>query len=599
MKMKDRNVTFLKKAACMMKRAAGSVWGWIKKHKVLTAVLAAVLLAGAFAAYRFLPAKPGVAAASYSFVRTVTLSRGDLDSTVSTTGTVESSVTSTVSYASGGMAQATVATVEVAVGDEVEEGDVIITLNSDSIKESIAKEEEALAERVAQAKEDYEAAAAAYNDAVAVYEAYEATVSAALTEQNNAYVAYQKAVNSVFSFETAYNNAASAQEKAGIEYNSKLAAYNAAAAALSDGEAALQAAETDEEKSAATAALTTLQQAELDAKAAMETAKAAYEAAQSETQDALSVLNDAKKACNYDSYASAYTQAQKDYTSARTQLDQYEAKVESAKETMDRAKETYDEADESETLESLYEQLAQTELTAQTSGKVTALNVRVGDTVNGTIATIQDTDALKISISISEADINSVSVGMRCRITSDATEGEVSGTLTQIDPITSQSGSFGAEVTVNQKDTGLLIGMNASVEIILSSTSDCFTVPIDAVGNDNDGKGDYIYRSTGGEGVDMTFEKVYVTTGESNDYYIEISGSDLAEGDVIRASADLTQGIETAESGTEEDTMTIPGMGGFGDMGGFGGDGGGMPDFGGGMPSGGDMPGFGGGPSGG
>ena len=57
-------------------------------------------------------------------------------------------------------------------------------------------------------------------------------------------------------------------------------------------------------------------------------------------------------------------------------------------------------------------------------------------------------------------------------------------------------------------------------------------------------------RKTGGEGVDMTFEQVTVTTGDTNDFYVEITGSDLQEGDVIRSSADLTQGIETSSDST-------------------------------------------------
>lgn len=154
---------------------------------------------------------------------------------------------------------------------------------------------------------------------------------------------------------------------------------------------------------------------------------------------------------------------------------------------------------------------------------------------------------------------------MKCRITSDATGSTViNGTLTQIDPVAGQSGTFGAEVTVDDENTGLLVGMNASVDIVLSSTADCFTVPIDAIGNDDDGNGDYVYRKTGGEGVDLTFEKVYVTTGEKNDYYIEISSANLSEGDVIRASSDLTQGLETSET-TSSDMgfMMGGGMGGM------------------------------------
>ncbi len=47
----------------------------------------------------------------------------------------------------------------------------------------------------------------------------------------------------------------------------------------------------------------------------------------------------------------------------------------------------------------------------------------------------------------------------------------------------------------------------------------------------------------------MTFEQVAVTEGDTNDYYVEITGDDLNEGDVIRATADLAQGVETSSSG--------------------------------------------------
>ena len=308
-----------------------------------------------------------------------------------------------------------------------------------------------------------------------------------------------------------------------------------------------------------------------------EQAQQAYEAAQEKTQLAQEALNNAKLSCSYDERNSAYMEAETAYETARSQLEQLETMAETALETMEQAEESYEEASESSMLDELYEQLENCSLTAETSGKVTSLNVNVGDTPSGTIATIQDDTSLKISITISEADINNVSVGMECLISSDATEGEIEGQLTQIDPITTQTGYFGAEVTVLTQDSDLKIGMNASVDIVLSTTEDCFMVPIDAVGNDEDGAGDYVYRSTGGSGTDMTFEKIYVTTGDSNDYYIEITADELQEGDVIRASADLTQGLESTMA--EEGDMSgfdFSGMGGMsgqpgGDMGDMGG----------------------------
>lgn len=113
-------------------------------------------------------------------------------------------------------------------------------------------------------------------------------------------------------------------------------------------------------------------------------------------------------------------------------------------------------------------------------------------------------------------------------------------------------GTFGAKVRVNGDADDLLIGIQAKVEIVKNATDGVFTVPIDAVGTKEDGT-QYVLRKTGGEGTDMTFEKVTVTTGDANDYYTVISGDDLKEGDVIRSSADLTQGIVTGSSDDSAD----------------------------------------------
>lgn len=525
------------------------------RHK-LAAGLAVVLAAGAGLALLFY--RPGRAASgsggSYSFIRTTVLARGSLDETVSVTGTVESANTSSVTYSSAGMGTAPkIKTVHAAVSDEVEAGDVIVTLDTADILESIAKEKETLAEQTASAQESYDEAVTAYNEATATAASYESTAAGAKTAYETAKAAYDAAAASVAAYQTDYDTKVSAQQTAGAAYNNASTALDAVNRGY---QAARQAADAEPENTALAAAAQAAQAALEQAQAEADAARAAYEKAVSAAEESQRLLEEKKQVCGYESLSQQYQQAGQTYETARSTLDRYEESVTSCQKQMTQAKEQLEKAATSDTLESLYDQLDACELKAETSGKVTALNARVGDTPSGAVATIQDTDSLKISVTIPESDINGVAVGMACRITSDATEGEIAGTLTQIDPVAGQSGGFGAEVTVSGGAAGLLIGMNAAVEIVQSSTADCFTVPLDAVGNDDDGLGDYVYRRTDGEGVDMTFEKVYVTTGAQNDYYTEISGDDLAEGDVIRASADLTQGLETVT----DDTNGQPGF---------------------------------------
>lgn len=568
----------LKSGLCKLGRAA-------KRHKVRTVLLVLVLGAAGFFGVRYFSAAQAAGAqATYTFVRTTTLSRGSLDDTVSTSGTVGSANTSTVTYAtvSGtGTATPKVKTVNVAVGDTVAAGDVIVTLDSSDIEESIAKEQKNLAKQLTQAQDTYNTALASYNTACQKVTDYQATYDAALAAYQSAQAAYNAAVASVKTYQDAYDYAVTDQQNAGVAANNAQIALeqaNAAAAAAPEDTALAEAA------AAAAQALADAQQVCADRTATAQTQK-----------DGLDAM---KQVCSYDTVEQTYTQTKQTYEQAKSTMEQYQSSRDSGLTQLTKASDSVEDAATSDTLENLQEQLANCSLTAETAGKVTALSASVGSTPNGTIATIQDTADLKISITIEEADINDVAVGMRCTITSDATDGAIQGTLTQIDPVAGQSGSFGAEVTVDGTDTGLLIGMNATVEIIKSSTSDCFQVPIDAVADDEDGQGDYVYRKTGGEGTDMTFEKVYVTTGATNDYYIEVSSDELAEGDVIRSTADLTQGVETttdASAGFDLSAM-FGGMGGSGAaaMPSGGMPSGGMPSgnmsSGGGRPSGGDMP---------
>ena len=84
----------------------------------------------------------------------------------------------------------------------------------------------------------------------------------------------------------------------------------------------------------------------------------------------------------------------------------------------------------------------------------------VGSAINqGTIATIQDTQHLKVAVTIDEDDIKKVAVGQKAVIKSDATgDEEIAGTVTQVSVTAGQSGGFSAEITVDNTDSGLLVG---------------------------------------------------------------------------------------------------------------------------------------------
>ena len=105
------------------------------------------------------------------------------------------------------------------------------------------------------------------------------------------------------------------------------------------------------------------------------------------------------------------------------------------------------------------------------NGVVTAVYAREGAVGMGLLFVIDDTDNLKITTSFREQDLGRVRTGMGVIITSDATgNAEYAGTISRINPAASAFApvaEFEAEVLVTSPNTGLRIGMNTRLNIIL------------------------------------------------------------------------------------------------------------------------------------
>lgn len=529
---------------------------------------------------------------SGDYVRTVTLQKGTLDDSITATGTVQSddvsNVTTDLKY--------TVKQVNVKVGDTVQAGDVICTLDTESLQESIDKEKENVADAVEKAKNTYDKAEESLTDANNKVTEAKEDLDEAATTKYNAWQAYDAAGSKLTSFQSEADGANSWQQ-------STLESVNSAMAVVSDKQNAYNKAygdwqtEYDRQQAAGgnvsdsdKATLSSLESAKNDAQAQLDAANSAlsdaknqYEQAKAAAQQKQQALSDAQNTLGYNQLQQTYEQAKTAYDQAQTAYDQAVKNQETAQETRDDALDAYNKSGESDQLEELEQQLEECTLKAETSGKVTAVNATVGSMIEGAAATIQNTDNLKISTSIPEYDIDKVKTGMQVRITSDVIDGMVNGTVTQISPTAtgdgSSSSSFAAEISVDDANSGLLIGTNAKVEIVISSTDDVFSVPLDAIETTED-RQSVIYVKTGEGTSESDFEQVPVTVGEENDYYAEISGSELKEGMVVRASANAEEATESSDSDT-----TMPG----GDMT--------RGEFGGAatMPSGGAMPSGGGG----
>jgi RND family efflux transporter MFP subunit len=226
--------------------------------------------------------------------------------------------------------------------------------------------------------------------------------------------------------------------------------------------------------------------------------------------------------------------------------------IENVQRTTDRAVESarlaveldkYQDSDSTskDTLKDLKEQLADCEVLAPCSGVVTAVNVKVGDinAEKATIITIEDTSSLKMVATVSEADILKLKEGMKATITADATGDEtIDGEVTRVVRVKqsgasasdSSSDGYSVELSVNNKE--LLIGMAAKAKVMINETGSVLAVPYDLIRYDDDGNAYVLVAENYGSDT-ATAVRRDVTVGDEVDYYTQITGGDLNEGDML------------------------------------------------------------------
>lgn len=476
-----------------------------------------------------------------NYVRTIVLTKGSLDETVSTSGTVSSTDVSTIST----NLTNPIKTVEVAVGDQVKEGDVIVTLDSTDIVNQINKAKETLQENINKAYESYQNAIAEKEKRYTEMKTAESNYNSKQAAYNSAKSNFESAASTVNSYQSTYDNAKAAMEASGQALNAAQTAYEAK--------------KQEEGGSCTSESCTSLEKNYNDANQQFEEKKKVF-------SDAESALNDAKSRTNYESYLAAYNSANEQYTAAKTTYEQAQQTFSTADANVLSTKSAHEKSQTSDELTTLNEQLENCTLKAKSSGTVTSLNATVGSKPSETIATIQDTSKLKVNITIEEYDMQKISEGMRCIITSDATDKQMEGKLTQLSPVASSNNSaqgsssastFSGEVEITNPDENLLIGMNAKVQIVISSLDNVYTVPLDAIEEKEDGSS-VIYVKN--EETDE-FEPITITKGEENDYYAQISGDQLKEGMVIRASAIESEAVETIDDQMDmmgDEVMAVP-----------------------------------------
>ncbi len=476
-----------------------------------------------------------------------------LSNTVSTTGMVEStnkaSVYSQQSYA--------VKTVNYAVGDTVQEGDILCELDTDSLLLDIEQQKASINASAQSSQHQLNTSEKNYDYTKEVYdEDLDASVRNARNAFDKAKEEYNESDDDLSSLSADVKAASTAYSTAKVELAASEKALAAAEKQLEAAQKALEGVETDDPDYPALANALNKAQEDVDT-------------SQTNLQDATDTYNTAKG--NYDAANEAYADAEdttsdayKTYSDARKS---YEAAVLSAEKNLESAKDNVTGSQISSNqqsakigLEKLSLQLEKSTIRSPISGTVTAVYAKEGAAGNGLLFVIEDIGSLKIVTSVKEYDIDTVELGLPVIIKSDATGAkEFTGVVSSISPtaakandgstLTGTNVQFDTEISVTDLNEGLRVGMNARVSIVLEKRDRVFGIAYDALVLDENGE-QIIYIAEQNEKGEYIARAIPVTTGMETDFYIEIFGDDLSEGVLVISNAEkITNGAKVQVQG--------------------------------------------------
>lgn len=191
-------------------------------------------------------------------------------------------------------------------------------------------------------------------------------------------------------------------------------------------------------------------------------------------------------------------------------------------------------------------------------GVIIEKNVEDGDIAKETEALLKvaDVTKLKVSATVSEFDASSIKLGQTVNITSDGIRDKVyTGKIIFIDPQAKKSGDetgVTIDASIENSDDLLKPGFSMDIEILTGEANDALAVPITSILTDEQSQ-KYVFMVT----PENTLKKTIVTTGVYGDMYVEVK-SGLSEGDKIVSSP-----VASMKDG---DTITVAQPQGGGDI---------------------------------
>ncbi len=209
--------------------------------------------------------------------------------------------------------------------------------------------------------------------------------------------------------------------------------------------------------------------------------------------------------------------------------------------------------------------LEECQIVSPIDGTITRVNIKLGRFADDTdddkpMFVVENIDQLEMDILVSEYDIGKIEIGQTATITADILKGEtVEGIVDRISPTGEEMSSSTTErvipttVRITGDTKGLIAGINAKAEILISESNDTLILPLECLQQNEDGTISVLRVNS-----ENKIEVIPVTTGVENDLNVEVFSDMLQEGDniVVTPTPDLAEGtlVTTPEMMQQMDT---------------------------------------------
>lgn len=463
-----------------------------KKKQIIKTVLILLIICGlggggyfTYSKYKQTQAKAAMAEKRSSVNKTQKVTKSDISSIISTTGSVAAQKEYTISLT----ATQDISKVLVNVGDEVKEGQSLIEYDLDSSKESLEKNLRDAKLSLANAQLNLKT----YNLPATDKEiaAFKNAISSA---ENALYKANLDLDNNTSKISDAKKDVETA--KTDLDNNKKL--YDIGAISKQDYDKSNDAYET------AVKTLSDLQAQQKNYEHSITTAQYNLDKAKNDLDDAINPTMDTATEVKYE-------QQKLNIESAQIKIEDLQSQIDDLKDVS----------------------------TSPANGVVISKSVEDGDVAKESTELLKVADVTKLIVdaTVSEYEASQIVIGQNVKITSDGIADKIyTGKVISIDPTAASNGSevvVPIEVSIDNSDSSLRPGYTVDLEITTADAKGVLCVPIASIlteASKSETK-KYVFI------VDQnkTLKKSYVTTGVSGDMNVEIKEG-LNEGDEVIAS---------------------------------------------------------------